>query len=147
MAFLEFIGAAILIIAILVVAFWVGLREQGFLRNISRRSQANTIAARERADRYRAQPQYGPPPGQYGPPQYGQPQYGPPPGQYGPPPGGQYGPPPSGQYGPPPEQHGQPGQYGPPQEYGGPQGYGPPPGYQPPPPGYQPPQNPDERPR
>lgn len=129
MAFLEFIGAAILIIAILVVAFWVGLREQGFLRNISRRSQANAVAARERADRYRAQQQYGPPPGQYGPPQYG-----PPPGQYGPPPGGQYGPPPSGQYGPPPGQHGQPGQYG------GPQGYGPPPGY-------QPPQNPEERPR
>jgi hypothetical protein len=138
MAFLEFTGAAILIIAILVVAFWVGLREQGFLRNISRRSQANAIAARERADRYRAQQQYGPPPGQYGPAQYGQPQYGPPPGQYGPPPGGQYD---------PPEQYGQPGQYGPPQEYGGPQGYGPPPGYQPPPPGYQPPQNPEERPR
>jgi hypothetical protein len=108
MAFLEFIGAAILIIAILVVAFWVGLREQGFLRNISRRSQANAISARERADRYRAQQQYGPPPGQYGPPQYGQQQYGQP------------------QYGPPP------GQYGPPQESGGPQGYGPPPGYQPP---------------
>ena len=70
MAFLEFIGAAILIIAILVVAFWVGLREQGFLRNISRRSQGNAIAARERADRYRTQQQYGPPPG-YQPPRPG----------------------------------------------------------------------------
>lgn len=89
MAFLEFIGAAILIIAILIVAFWVGLREQGFLRNISRRSQANAIAARELADRHPAQQQYGPPPGQYGPAQeYGGPQsYGPPPGYQPPPPG------------------------------------------------------------
>lgn len=87
MAILEFLGAAILLIVIMGVAFWVGLREQGFLRNMSRRSRANAIAARERAEQYRAQQQYGPPPG------YGQqPGYGPPPG-YVPPPG--YGQPPN----------------------------------------------------
>lgn len=83
MAFLEFIGAAILLLAILGIALWVGLREQGFLRNISRRSRDNAIAAQERAAQYRAQQQYGPPPGQYTAPQG---QYGPPQGQYGPPP-------------------------------------------------------------
>ena len=94
----EFIGAAILLLAIIAVALWVGMKEQGFLRNMSRRSRANADAAQQRAAQYRAQQQYGPPPGQFGPPPG---QYGPPPGQYGPPPG-QYGPPP-GQYGPPQE--------------------------------------------
>lgn len=74
MAFLEFIGAAILLLAIFGVALGVGMKEQSFLRNIARRSRANANAAQERAARYRAQQQYGPPPGQYGPPQgYGEP--------------------------------------------------------------------------
>lgn len=73
MAFLEFIGAAILLLAILGISIWVRTREQGFLRGIARRSRADAIAAQERAAQYRARQQYG--------------QYGPPPGQAGPPEG------------------------------------------------------------
>lgn len=36
---LEGIGGGILMLAILAVSIWVGMREQGFLKNIARRSR------------------------------------------------------------------------------------------------------------
>lgn len=67
MAGLEFVGGAILLLAVIGAAVWLSFKNLGYQRNMARRSRERAEALRARADQYRAAQQYGPPPG------YGQP--------------------------------------------------------------------------